>query len=361
MKLIAKAVVATAFAVAYWGGLTARGAEAGSSILTIRDEVSASAPVEVISDQGAATDDCTCPACCEESCLPTCEGCPGLVGSVAWVYMWRDKPDNTDLLFGRNRSVLLNGRDFNPEPTPGIDASVIYYRTCETGFEGRYLWLDDQSDEVTVDIPFASSRTNGIPRGLGALLIDYTYQSKLQTAELNLRRKHGNFDLIFGFRYVDFRETLLGSYQLSNLSFGEGWGTYNNLYGFQTGVDALFWESAGGKVRLNGFGKAGIYYNKMETHLEMNVFQAVGIPLVLSSSTSKGAFLGELGVNAAYQINSHLALRAGYEILWLSGVATAGRQASGTFGNGLQGMNLDVNGNSSVLYHGANAGLEVSW
>jgi hypothetical protein len=209
----------------------------------------------------------------------------------------------------------------------------------------------------------------------GGIPSEFYSQSKLQTVELNLRRRHTYFDLLFGVRYVDFRESLaaasgyaspIANGYASQLEPQPVAAAYNNLFGFQTGVDAVLWESADGKLRFDSVGKAGIYYNNMTAHYDLQVYNGLGTPPVITlvTNSSKAAFLGELGVNAAYQFNRHLALRAGYEILWLSGVAAAGQQsppAVGSKGLGTLYPDWNVNGNASAFYHGANAGLEVAW
>jgi hypothetical protein len=371
VRLFVHTVLAAALAVACLAVPAAQGADSAPGSTTVTDLVSVeAAPASAPADKAAAADNCDCQPACDQCCLPACDCCPRIVGRVAWVYLWRDKPDNTDILFGPNRNVLVNGRDFDAGPTPGVDTSLIYYRTCETGFEVRYLWLDDQCPDVNFAVPVGRSYLNTTPNssfnvGRDGMPTEFCYQSKLQTFELNLRRRHSDFDLICGFRYVDFRESLSAEFDSGGLLETETWGAdYNNLYGFQTGVEAVLWKSCDGKLRLDSVGKAGIYYNRMTTHFETRFLNAFGTPATSTAETSKAAFLGELGVNAAYQINSHLALRAGYQILWLSGVATAGRQVPDTVTfDGAAGRLIDsnVNGNSSILYHGANAGVEVTW
>jgi hypothetical protein len=346
---------------------TAQGADSELGFMTVTDLASVdAAPAGVLVDKAIPADICNDQPDSNESCFSACNVCPKIVGRVALVYFWRDKPDNINFLSSSTNQALVNGRDFNAAPTPGVDTTLTYYRTCDTGFEVRYLWLDDQCPDVSLDIPLASNSFGAMPNGnlhyAGGIPIEFTYQSKLQTFELNLRRRHAYFDLLFGFRYVDFRETLIMSVDDFD---AKTWGAdCNNLYGFQTGAEAVLWESSGGKFRFDGFGKAGIYYNKMSTHFESQFFGGQGTPPSSAGEASKAAFLGELGVNAAYQINRHLALRAGYQILWLSGVATAGRQVPiqpDSNNSGGQILDSSVDGNSSVIYHGANAGIEVAW
>jgi hypothetical protein len=368
VRFLAKTVLAATVVVACSVVTAAQGAESESGLVSITDQVSCEAPVSVVADKGAAVSNGDCESGCALDCVPAA-ACPRIVGQVNWVYLWRDKPDRTDIFYGANRDVLVNGADFDMGPTPGIDATLTYYRTCDTGFEVRYLWLDDQCPDVTFDVPAGTNFLNTTPNsrflGAGTMPAEFCYSTKLQTVEINLRKKLTNFDLLLGFRYVDLRERLEAEYLSDDLVETETWGVdFNNLYGFQTGAEATLWQSANCKLRVDGFGKAGIYYNQMTTHFETRFFDEFDDPVTSSDDSSKVAFLGEVGFNAVYQVNCHLSLRAGYQLLWLSGVATAGRQVPATAnfnGGGGRVIESHVDGNSSIFYHGLNTGLEVTW
>jgi hypothetical protein len=369
VRFLARTVLAATFIVACSAVTTVQAADSGAVFVPMTDQVSAEAPVSVMGDKGAAVDNGECESGCGLEGVAAA-GCPRLVGQVNWVYLWRDKPDRTDILVGPNREVLVSGSDFDMGQTPGLDTTLTYYHTCDTGFEVRYLWLDDQRSEVTADAPFFAARQGSVtanhrPVGARGIPAEYSYTSKLQTIELNLRKKFSSFDLLLGFRYADFRERLEADFTYTNFVQTQAWGPeFNNLYGFQGGTEATLWQSANGKLRIDACGKAGIYYNQMTTHLGLPPLNGLGYLPTISAEASKTAFLGELGFNAAYQINSHLALRAGYQLLWLSGVATAGRQVPMVgSGNGSTGtpFELQIDGNSSVFYHGLNTGLEVTW
>ena len=75
-------------------------------------------------------------------------------------------------------------------------------------------------------------------------------------------------------------------------------------------------------------------------------------PDIYSASTNHTAFIGELGLQARYQVTQGLALRAGYELLWLDGVAIAPAQYTN-----IQG----IDSNATVFYHGATVGMEYSF
>jgi hypothetical protein len=298
--------------------------------------------------------------CCER---------PRWDAEISWLYMWRTKPDNTDILRNPNGGVVLSGSDFNDfGPKSGIDASLIYRRPRGGAIDVRYLWIDAYTSErstATLSGPSTINTATSSLVGFAGEPAQFRYLSKLQTAEINVRKEFRNFDWLLGIRYADFRESLDGRYLYAGSLFDtQSWRVgRNDLYGVQTGVDALLWEPFRG-FRIGGFGKAGIYYDDIRTSFEAGYYQTPNTPASADTCTSKAAFLGELGVNATYNVNTHVALRTGYQMLWLSGVATAVDQvpATGTF-NARPGTIIDssVNANSSVFYHGVNAGLEFMW
>ena len=133
----------------------------------------------------------------------------------------------------------------------------------------------------------------------------------------------------------------------------------NNLYGGQIGADAMLWNN-GGAWRVNAVGKAGLFYNSNAYQQSAAGFTDTGLPPVVigtsSATTDKTAFVGEIGVNASYSVNKWLALRAGYNVYWLSGVANAVEQLQVTdFPQGT--ARVDTGG--SVLLHGVTTGLEA--
>ena len=83
-----------------------------------------------------------------------------------------------------------------------------------------------------------------------------------------------------------------------------------------------------------------------------------------SASTDHAAFVGETGLQCKYQVTERLLLRAGYEAIWLQGVALAPGQIQETCTTSLMPVTvqaLGINCNSGVFYHGATAGLEYSF
>jgi hypothetical protein len=81
------------------------------------------------------------------------------------------------------------------------------------------------------------------------------------------------------------------------------------------------------------------------------------------ASTNHLAFVGEVGLQCKYQVTNMIALKLGYEALWVTGISLAPGQIHETYSNSAPtSVNaLGVSSNSHVLFHGASAGLELSF
>ena len=133
--------------------------------------------------------------------------------------------------------------------------------------------------------------------------------------------------------------------------------TTNNLYGLQIGADGKLFEC--GRFSINGLIKVGGYWNHASestgVSLEKTVYPS-------GASTNHAAFVGEAGLQCKYQVTRGLALKLGYEALWLDGVALAPGQIQETYTIAPATVySLGVNSNSGVLFHGVTAGLEFSF
>lgn len=82
-----------------------------------------------------------------------------------------------------------------------------------------------------------------------------------------------------------------------------------------------------------------------------------GTPLFtpVNQRDNNTALLGEIGLFGVYQLTDAIAIRAGYQLMWLDGVALASEQVQTTnFATG-----TDVQGD--VFFHGALIGVEARW
>ncbi len=106
--------------------------------------------------------------------------------------------------------------------------------------------------------------------------------------------------------------------------------------------------------------KAGAYLNDAHSHVLLRT--NLGTPPNQGSfNNGDAAFVGEVGLNLTYDVNCYAKLRAGYNFLWIDGVALASEQVRDT-GSLTAGNSISMTGNSgSILFHGATLGFEFRY
>lgn len=171
--------------------------------------------------------------------------------------------------------------------------------------------------------------------------LQYNYLSSLHSTEVNLRRQTTDcLTLLGGFRWVELSE------EVSELpGKGDPVRARNHLYGGQIGAELLVWDRCG-PLRVTSGVRAGIFHNRASYDAPT---------LEVSDRTSHTAFLGEFDVTARYQVTPSLALRTGYQLLWLEGVALSGNQLDNVIPPG------PVDTSGSPFYHGVTIGAELSF
>jgi len=188
--------------------------------------------------------------------------------------------------------------------------------------------------------------------------------SWLQSAELNVRRHlHPNVAVLAGFRYVQFREqwamrddyTVTSGLLVGVIQFADDTIARNELFGLQIGSESLLYSFQ--RLRLEGGLKAGIFGNAASsTQTGWLSFQ--NFHLAASEDARRGAvaFVGDINLSATVQLTRNIALRGGYQLLWLAGVSTASDQLAA-----LDHDPYATKTNGSMFFAGATVGLECGW
>jgi hypothetical protein len=328
-------------------------------------------------------DQSPCAGCCEAGgCQSFC--CPrwtasadfiilDRIGGTSQTLVSRVSGDVTPEELRRNYGVeALNGNDFQQGFSAGPRVGLTRHGDCGYDWELSYFQIDgwssfrpigpdDPPDWLTMRAPGGFLQTQD---NKDTQMMTWDYASRLYNAEFNVRwNPYYNVTMLAGFRWMNLGENLVGTLsplpsELSNWDF---WNTTttNNLYGFQIGGGGKILER--GRFSIDGLIKAGIFDNNAE---QTTVVSVIAKQLRSgSASTNHAAFVGETGLNCKYQVSERLLLKAGYEAIWMQGVALAPGQVQETYVT-LWPMNvqaLGVNCNSGVFYHGATAGLEYSF
>jgi len=267
----------------------------------------------------------------------------------------------------------------------GYSAELSYFNIFnQTGTKA--IGPDNPADWLVMKAPGGFWQTQDFPYQAMA----WQDTTSLYSAEANGRLAlSSRVTVLAGFRWFQLNDTLLGTLtppdrtqpawkngctltncQLSlvtegNLPAGNYpafWNTnvVNNLYGFQIGVDGKIWEF--GRFSLGGQAKIGLF--------DDNAWQSAGVSVrktvySASATADNAAFAAEGALQLKYQVTGQLALKIGYEALWLDGIALAPGQiketvTASTPSTASEHM-LGVNSGSNVLFQGVTAGLEYSF
>ncbi len=253
-----------------------------------------------------------------------------------------------------NAPVLLGSGDLDFGWRAGPRLTAIRHGVFQSCWdvEVSYFGINGWTGTQTIADADNFLTTPAIAIG-GATPLTATYTASLHNFEINARRMYSDWATWFiGFRTLQIGETLATN--IGNGIATHSVSTGNQLYGAQLGLDVRLLERDWWYV--NAVGKAGIYSNSAD-----QVTRTAGVGGARPFTTFAGtdtSFVGELGFNAGYRMTDRLTLLAGYNLLWVSGVALAPNQLAAT--NITTGVGaLDTNGN--LFYHGVNMGAQYAW
>jgi len=249
---------------------------------------------------------------------------------------------------------LVTARSLGTPWAAGPDLSVRRWLDSGNSLQFRFFDVDGFNSRATVATPPLFVLPTIPPLfGFGISDVTATYATRLYSTELNWISPAASwFSWLVGFRWVELYENLNEHFVAAPLAANLRFQTANRLYGGQAG--ALISLFSRGAVRIDSVLKAGLYGNAASnqfTATENIVF------LISSDRSSQVAFLGEIGLVSVYQWTDHIALRGGYQLLWLDGIALAPDQVAAT--QLLARNGIDTKGDS--FYHGALLGVEVAW
>jgi hypothetical protein len=302
---------------------------------------------------------CGCGNC--GPCVPP----PDLYFTAEAMILTRDNATNDQTVVFRGAGDVtsaLSTRDFDFDWKAGPDLTLGYRPTPKDAWEITYFGLIDWNESQTV----SSNGANDLhlPKELGMLAafidassVDVDYTSRINDAEINyLWKPESGSNLMFlaGVRYFNVDERL--EILATQLGIGSNFydvHTINNLWGAQTGaryrVCGVHW---GWQID----GKVGAYGNNVTEE------QSISGTLVRSPNVSRNAdnwaFVGQLDATITYNLGRYWELIAGYNALWVDGVALAPDQLDFT-NTPTSGTSLNHNG--SLFMHGVHAGVACRW
>jgi hypothetical protein len=243
-------------------------------------------------------------------------------------------------------------------------------RGWEVGYFGLYnLTAAASTSAAAVGTPLYLPGALGFAIDpVGADLATVTTRTTINSAEANVfhhferwndrRDAWMEIDWLTGFRYVNVEDAatigLVCCNGTSTPSYDAG--TSNNMFGGQLGGRARWnWN----RWAIETWGKAGLLGN-FQSQYQGTILDENGA-LVRDARSSTGTTAGmiaDINLTAIYRLTDTWGIRAGYNVIWLGGIAQALNQfdfsAASTAGTLLQQS-------GSVFLTGANLGLEARW
>lgn len=262
--------------------------------------------------------------------------------------------------------ATLNSNDAAFNLAPGVRIALSATVNDAVNYEIMYFGLQNWSASSVIladpiqgtlaTSPYTQTDklTGGFDKNLG-----YNYTSSLQNAEFNVRRLFtaNNWKLapLVGFRYFQWNETLdLSGYdKFYGVTENVNSTTNNYLVGGQIGASARRdWQ----RFSLNTAFKAGLLANFMQINeSNLNSTGTANLPgtgfVSMNNNTRHVGVAGivDFSLIGSYRVTDHFAVRGGYQLLYVSGLALAPTQLAGYAHTG------------GVLLEGPTAGLEFTW
>ncbi len=289
---------------------------------------------------------CDCCACCDQS---------GWYGYVGAIFLTRDGSNAGNIIQANPAGTpgFLSGGNFDFNNQTGVDATIARRLANGDSIEARYFGVDDVFAGNTIVTP---GNFIGVGfTGPGGTTANSSYWTQLKSVELNYKYAVGErLSLIGGFRHLQLNDTLR-----TTLNNNVATGLYefeNEMYGGQIGLDVLLTDPRNA-LELRVVGKAGWYSNDYDGGIrEFQGNNPIGSFLGAGDGT---AFVGDLVFSASYWFNDHIAIRGGYQLLWIGDVALAGEEASRSIVN--PALLREPKHDGDLLMHGALVGLEFMW
>ena len=329
-------------------------------------------------DTGATTDATV--ECPPEVCAPAC--CdpiyhvldpwgvdPLWSGRAEALLLWRGSPQGLPLFENVGGGSALNANNFGSGMAAGPRFTLFRHTGDDGAIEFNYLRVENFS--ATENLPLTDGGYVQSSRGIYCCpsttqldTVSGGLTSALQSFELNRRFPTNNgWQWLTGFRWVQWQENILIETSAVDglLRNSYDTGTFNDLYGWQFGADSILY-GLGTPFRIEGLGKAGVYYNQASQHSANTLVDPVqSSTLAVRTSVAQAAFVGEVGLTAVYDIYDWLSFRAGYAAFWLGGIAQATNQLdSQKLCNG-QPIAGTTDTGGSVWVQGITLGLEARY
>lgn len=291
--------------------------------------------------------------------------CSSWTAQIDALMLWQGNipsfPLLTDTTVAVGDPVALNANQAQTEMAAGPRFALFYNVDPSHAIEGNYFYVDGLDGRASVPtggtyspVSIPQPPATGPGTITGATLLT---EGLFKSAEINYRwRNTDALTWLIGFRWVEWNQTAqLDGQSGPTTSFSINEQTGNDLYGGQFGADLLFWD-AGGRFRLNGIAKAGIFGN----HAYQRASGSDDVTTYEQGTVygDQVSFFGEVGMYGDIAITRWLSWRTGYVLFWGTGLALPAENLSLA---GFPPATYQINISESLLVHGVTTGFEARW
>jgi hypothetical protein len=219
-------------------------------------------------------------------------------------------------------ATLVEGNDFQLGTAAGPDITLLTPIGASLEAEVRFFCVTGWNNSRSASDP-SGVQLEGYGLTAPGLSERIDYSSRLYNLEINLRpRIAEGLPLVIGFRTLQLHEWL-EAWREGPEQVIVGTSVSNFLYGLQVGAEPYL--LGGGVLQLNALVKAGIYGNVASQTSFSPVTETT-----VSASQDRVSFVGDVGLTLVYRFSQFFEVRAGYELLWIEGVALAPEQSTST-------------------------------
>ena len=300
---------------------------------------------------GQGCDDCGDCSCYSHAAADCC--CDPLWTATADVLVLRrDVIDDVPLVIDPGSgAVLYNSQDIDLDFQAAPRVSIARHLIGRHAIEFEFFGVNSLTDAATVATPGAQFTVYGAT--FGTAPINMRFDSSLYSYELNWKSSWfcDRVKMVAGFRWLELDDdaTVQDAGSPPQLFVGS---VDNNLFGFQWGIEGTLIKRR--RLEIKAGWKGGVYSNTANFDA---AFPQAGPAAVFQAGGKTTAYVGEVKIGLNYQLTNCLALRAGYQMMYIKGVALLPEQ--------LDDLAAPLLGEAQMggrpIYHGYHLGLQYDF
>ncbi|UUO09319.1 hypothetical protein M4951_10980 [Blastopirellula sp. J2-11] len=277
-------------------------------------------------------------------------------------------------------ATVLNSNQLNFDNEAGVRFMMNWICFAGSTLEVSYMGIGNWASSSTATgagnlysplSNFGSDPLGGYSESDMSNLANLSMSNRFDTVEINLKRGWTGAGCWFqgswwgGFRYFRLSEDSNYVTQGASGSMNYACNTDNDMYGAQLGGDLTTRLTT--RLSLSGFLECGIYGNRGVQSTTILLNNAGGTATVFeTAAANRASMVTEGGVHGNFKITPNMALKLGYQVVYVNGVALAMDNYNFTTGLGaapaaLASRGVLVDDNGSALYHGLTGGFELVW